>query len=305
MQRDYYKKTGLAATRIARAFLALSVGERIPTIQEFVQSLGAARGTVQSALTALEAEGAVRLEKRGKMGSYIAKMDLPALFRLADLSYITGSMPAPISLTLAGLATGICRAMSACPVPFTFAFVQGAGNRVEALRRMVYDFVVVSQAAARHHTGLYPELEIAAVLEQSRYSAPYVLYCNRPGADTLRDGFSIAVDPTSTDQWQITGQLCAGRDVRIVTCPYIATRAAFLAREVDCVVYRAGDIDGGNGVRALPLPAGADEAQERPAVLVNRNNYGISSVLHAYLDDAQIANAQQAVVDMRAEPQFY
>ena len=305
MKQAQYKKTWLITSIVARDIIKMHPGSRLPTIQDYTERLHSSRGLVQNALSVLQEKNAITLEKRGAMGTFITSMDPVALFRLGNLDLITGSMPAPLSYYYAGLATGICQAMEACPVPFNFAFVQGAETRVNALRRGIYDFIILSLASARHHSALYPELTIAATLDGCRYAPPYTLYINRPGVKDISDGFSIAVDPNSTDQWQLTGRLCAGKDVRIVAHPYVATRAAFLAGEVDCVVWRdEGFEEGYPHITKVPIEL-ADTTLECPVILTNINNHSIKDILLLYLNASSIAKTQNDVLEKRMEPAFF
>ncbi|HWQ57373.1 MAG TPA: YhfZ family protein, partial [Clostridia bacterium] len=238
-----YKKDWLVGTRIARGMLGAEPNAKILTIKEYTELFGCSRGIVQNAIDHLEKAGAITLDKRGKNGSFLIAKDEKKLFDNAGLHFITGSMPAPLSIHHAGLATGICQAMTKCSVPFTFAFVQGSKNRADALIREVYDFVVVTQSAAEEYQERYPELELAFPLEGCEYSRPYTLYVNRPDAGGIEDGMTVAADPTSTDQWDLTQLVCAGKNVRIVEMPYISCNFAFLSGKADCVVLQ-GELTG-------------------------------------------------------------
>lgn len=61
----FYTKNGMAAQKIALQLLAISEGERIPRIDDFVRELKLGRGTIQGSLNLLEEIEAIRLESRG------------------------------------------------------------------------------------------------------------------------------------------------------------------------------------------------------------------------------------------------
>lgn len=321
MAETQYRKEAFVGSGIARGMLGAEIGGRIPTINEYTEKFGCSRGVVQNALQALQQNGAFVLDKRGKNGTFLAAKNEEKLFEAAGVNFITGSMPAPLNLYLAGLATGICQAMTRCIVPFTFAFVQGSGNRADALRRKIYDFAVVTLASAKEQTALYPELDIAFALEGSQYSMPYTLYLNREKGEALQDGMSIAVDPKSTDQWGLTKMLSEGKSLRQVQLPYISTWAAFLAGEVDAVVHRQ-EMEAGPGafsnlpnmvkkqlspaqIKAVPVRGKAADEMQQPVVLMNRGNEGIGAILENYLDSAFVAYIQGRVLNYQMSPQFY
>lgn len=316
-----YKKDWLVSTGIARGLVSTPLGARLPTLNEYCEAFDCSRGVVQNALAFLQQCGAVVLDKRGKQGTFLLEKNEEKLFENAGMSFLTGSMPTPLNLHLAGLATGICQAMGRCSIPFTFAFVQGGQNRVDALGREVYDFVVVTQATAERCMAQNPDIEAAFPLSGCEYSAPYKLYMNRPGLEDLQDGMSMAVDPTSRDQWDLTQVVCAGRNVRLVEMAYISTVQAFLSGEVDSVVLRgeagpalpglsnyvfaAERLNNPALVSAVPLARQDMQALQLPVVLVNRKNYGISGILKTYLGGEVVSFVQQKVIRQEMAPQFF
>lgn len=321
MDKTPYKKDWLVGTRIARGLIGARPGMKIPTIREYTDLFGCSRGIVQNAIDGLEEAGAVSLDRRGKSGTYLIAKDEKKLFGNAGLHFITGSMPAPLSIHHAGLATGICQAMNKCAAPFTFAFVQGSKNRAEALLRGVYDFVVVTQSAAEEYQSRFPELALAFPLEGCVYSLPYTLYINRPGVGEVRDGMRVAADPASTDQWELTQLVCRGKDVRVLEMPYISCNFAFLSGEADCVVMQ-GELSARQpnlnnlffalerrvslaDVSAIPIECEKTEKLRQPVILVNRKNYGMDGILRSYLSGNLVSYIQNLVVEFKMAPQFY
>jgi hypothetical protein len=300
-----YKKSYLISTYIARDLIGFSTGDRLPTIQEFTQKHASSRGIVQKALEGLQDSGAITLEKRGKMGTYIGAINQAALFRLGGLEHITATMPPAVTGDLAGLATGICDVMGDCPVPFNFAFIHGADKRGAALSRMVYDFAVTSQSAAVRIVAKYPDVGIMTLLDGCVYSPPFVLCGRRPGIWDISDGDTIAADPSSVDQYALTKRLCRGKKARIIERPYVTCRALFISGEIDFLVYRDEDWIRKYKVKAIPLEYGRGSAYLLPAILVNNRNYNIGNILKAFLRPPLIAESQTAVLEHRKEMQVY
>jgi hypothetical protein len=298
-----YKKSWLINMQVARDLIGSSAGDRLPTIREFTQRHASSRGIVQKSLDNLQKNGAITLEKRGKMGTYIGAANQKTLFRLGGLEYITATMPPAVTGDLAGLATGICDAMEECPVPFNFAFIHGADKRGAALSRMIYDFAVTSQSAAARIVSRYPGLEIMMLLDGSVYSPPFVLCCKRPGV--ISDGDTVAVDPSSTDQYLLTRRLCRGKKARIIERPYITCRALFIAGEIDFLVYRNESWIQEYQVSAVPIENGGKAEYLTPAILINRQNYNIGNILRVFLQPPLIAESQTAVLERRKEMQIY
>lgn len=316
----HYKKDWLVTTGIARLMISMPLDSRLPTVQDYCEIFDCSRGVVQNALASLEAGGAVSLRKRGKQGTYLAAKNEELLFQNAGLQFLTGSMPTPLNMHLAGLATGICQAMNRCSVPFTFAFVHGGKNRANALCRQVYDFVLVTRSTAQEYIAQNPEVEEAFPLLDCDYSPPYMLYLNRPGLTEIQDGMTVAVDPSSQDQWRLTQSLVAGKDVRIVEMPFIPSRQAFISGQVDCVimrddsVYRSGLLGAATPVfqaislenkSIVPLSRELTGDMQLPVVLVSKKNYGMAGILRSYLGGELVAYIQKKVIDQQMPPQFF
>ncbi|MDR3130013.1 MAG: GntR family transcriptional regulator [Treponema sp.] len=300
-----YKKSWLINTCTARDLIGFSAGDRLPTVQEFTQKHASSRGIVQKALEGLQKSGAITLEKRGKMGTYIGAIDQAALFRLGGLEYITATMPPPITGDLAGLATGICDVMGECPVPFNFAFIHGSDKRGAALSRMVYDFAVTSRTAAARLTARYPDLDTLMFLDGCVYSPPFVLCSKRPGVWDISDGDTIAVDPSSVDQYVLTKRFCKGKKVRIIERPYVTCRALFISGDIDFMIYRDEAWIRDYKIPAIPFKYGQTSNYLLPAILINKHNYNIGNILKPFLRPSIIAENQTAVLEHRKEIQIY
>lgn len=320
MYSSPYRKEWYVGTSIAREFIGMPTGSRIPTITDYTSAFECSRGIVQNALNELEERHAVTLDKQGKRGTYLLGKDEEQLFRLSGLTHLTASMPPPMDMHFAGLATGICSGMSQCRLPFAFAFVQGSGNRVQALLSGAYDFVVISQYAAQCYVGQYPQLQIAFPFTECEYSRPYKLYINQPGKQQLEDGMTIAIDPTSWDHVAITKKICEGRDIHIMEMPFISGLYAFYTKKIDCIVFREGMSIGNDNlltqtlkkesmvstdqISEIPLKEAAREMQ-LPVALINRDNYGIAGILKKYLSGEAVGAIQKQVLSGKMVPQFY
>jgi hypothetical protein len=300
-----YKKSWVINTWIARDLIGFSEGDKLPTIQEFTGKLNSSRGIVQKALEELQKGGAIALEKRGKMGTWIGALDREILFRFGGLESVTATMPSPVTREFAGLATGICDAMQQCPVPFNFAFIHGAATRGAALSRMTYDFAVTSCSSAKRLTARHPDLDMILPLDGCIYSPPFVLCGNKPGVTAVFDGAVFGVDPNSLDHFYLTKRFCRGKKVRLVERPYITCRALFLSGEIDFLVFRDMGWKNNPEIETIPLDGGENRDYIVPAVLVNKKNYNMGAILKSLLAPPVIAGGQAAILQGRREVQYY
>ena len=70
MRRTFIKKEGVVITTLARYLLGEKCGNRLKTIDELATECRSSVGLTQAALKTLESSGAIRIERRGRNGSY-------------------------------------------------------------------------------------------------------------------------------------------------------------------------------------------------------------------------------------------
>ena len=315
-----YRKEWYVGTSIAKGFIGMPEGSRLPTITDYAGIFDCSRGIVQNALNFLEEQRAVVLDKQGKKGTYLLSKDEQQLLRYSGLNHLTASMPPPINLNFAGLATGICNGMSQCQIPFTFAFVQGSENRLQALLTGAYDFVVTTLSAAQAYTAKYPEVEIAFPFDGCEYSKPYKLYINKPRKTEIEDGMTMAVDPSSADHLDISRKICQGKNIKVKEMPLISGVYAFYTGEIDSIVFRDGIENNHDNlvnivlknkncisptqISEIPI-AEASRDLQLPVALVHRKNYGMAGILKRYLSGEAVGFIQKQVISGNMVPQFY
>lgn len=299
-----YKKSWLISTMIAREMIGLSEGDRLPTIAEYAQSFDSSRGIVQNALAMLQQQGAIGLEKRGKVGTFVTRLNLPLLFELANLQYITASMAPPLNPYFSSLATGVCASIAECPATFNFGFMHSSESRAKALVRHVYDFIIVSQHSAQVLVQRYPELEIAFALKKSIYSPRFILCSNRKGVRQISDGDRIVADKYSNDQYEITLRLCKGKHITIIQEPYLNAHNIYDQGKADFIVQREDEYKKKDTEEWIAIED-QDLDMTFPAVVINKDSYGMEAILRRYLVDDVIAHVQAEVRAGRQQVSFY
>ena len=97
----------MALTTLARYLLGEQCGNRLKTIDELAGECGSSVGLTQAALKTLESSGAIRIERRGRNGSYLVEMDNKALLAHIDITNVVCAMPLPYTRLYEGLASGL------------------------------------------------------------------------------------------------------------------------------------------------------------------------------------------------------
>lgn len=310
MNTHFYKKSGIAIMNIARDFFGMQIGEKIPTILENTEKFNLSRGIVQSAIAELEESKAVSIEKRGAKGTYLMDVNYEKLYPYTNWGSLTGTMPIPLNPYLSSLATAISEEMEQAPFTFSIAYVTGSEKRLEKLREMVFDFLVVSESTAKHYLQEYDFLEVCASLEDCVYSSEYVIYFLDEEKDRIEEGMKVGIDPRCLDQSAITKQLCEGKNVTYVEFPYIAIEDLLLKRNVDCVVYRnldwSGLIDIVPSARKITGIHGFSEKETKtPVILSHKDNYGINKLIRRYVSQENTKRVQEEVLNGKKSMKFY
>lgn len=309
---NMYKKSGLILMNMARDLFLTEVDEQIPTIYEYTDRFSVSRGIVQSAIERLEQAGCIKLEKRGVKGTFLRWADYEKIYTFTGWNGVTGTMPVPLNPLLTSLATGVCEVLANAPFPFSFAYVSGSEKRLEALKRGVYDFIILSKSAAQIYQARDEELQVCTQLTGAIYSLGYVLYFTDPDKNAIEDGMRVGVDPICLDQRILTERACAGKQVELVEFPFVGFEELIRKEKVDCVVYRQFDWhkadEGDMKLKAVPLTdieGFSEEETNTPVVLIREGNYGIDRLLKKYIREDAVTMIQKQVLDGRRGMKFY
>lgn len=232
-------RAGLVAQGIARGLQQARPGDRMPTVQELAALHGVGNGTVEAALGILSDAGALAIRARGRLGTFIERIDHPMLWELGGGEAVSIALPLPYSRRYEGLATGLQAAFAEAGVPMTLMFVRGSLHRADAVREGRADLAVMSRFAGMQQHGT----RIARDFGDRSYVGAHGLVLARgksPDDPTLR----VAVDPSSADQQAMTearfGDLPAERRVEV---SYNQLGRCFATGIVDATVWNLDEVE--------------------------------------------------------------
>lgn len=114
---NVYQKEGVVITTLARYLLGEKCGNRLKTIDELATECRSSVGLTQAALKTLESSGAIRIERRGRNGSYLVEMDNKVLLSHVDINNVVCATPLPYTRLYEGLASGLKAQFDG--IPFT------------------------------------------------------------------------------------------------------------------------------------------------------------------------------------------
>ena len=301
MRRTFIKKEGMALTTLARYLLGEQCGNRLKTIDELAGECGSSVGLTQAALKTLESSGAIRIERRGRNGSYLVEMDNKALLAHIDITNVVCAMPLPYTRLYEGLASGLKAQFEG--IPFYYAHMRGADIRVECLLNGVYDMAVVSRLAAESYLA-QSGLRMVMTLGPHTYVGEHQLICRKGEIDSVR---RVGLDNRTADQKIMTEIYFANSDVERVDLSYHESLSRIVKGEIDAVIWNvtAGAELAMLGLEALPLSDDPRFLQATEAVVLARaDDYPIQHLLRAVVDKQALLAHQQRVVSGEQEPSY-
>ncbi|GDX07166.1 GntR family transcriptional regulator YhfZ [Buttiauxella selenatireducens] len=300
MSRSFIKKEGVAQASLARYLLGEKRGSRLKTIDELATECRFSVGLIQAALKTLEKAGAVKVERRGRNGSYLVSMDNKILLAFADIGNVVCAMPLPYTRLYEGLASGLKAQFDG--IPFYYAHMRGSDVRVECLLNGVYDLAVVSRLAAQSYLD-NTDVCIALELGPHTYVGEHKLICRVDTQQIKR----VGLDPRSADQRIMTEIYFSGQPVEILDVPYHECINRVAKGEIDAVIWNVGGEDSLEllGLEALPLQGDARFVQASEAVVLTRaDDVPIQQLLRTVVNKNELLAHQQRVLLGEQEPSY-
>lgn len=255
----------------------------------------------QAALKTLESSGAIRIERRGRNGSYLVDMDNRTLLKHVDINNVVCAMPLPYTRLYEGLASGLKAQFDG--IPFYYAHMRGADIRVECLLNGVYDMAVVSRLAAESYLA-QDGLRITLALGPHTYVGEHQLICRKgESADVKR----VGLDNRSADQKIMTEACFGNRDVELIDMPYHESLQRIAKGDVDAVIWNvvAEAELAVLGLEATPLTNDPRFLQATEAVVLTRaEDYAMQQLLRAVVNKEALLAHQQRVANGEQEPSY-
>jgi hypothetical protein len=302
-------KQGVAVMRLANLLLTHQRGDRIMPIQQYAGELGTGVGTVQAALAYLQEIGAVELESRGHLGTFIREINYPLIWSLTGQNHVVGGMPLPYSRRYEGLATALHEAFHQAGVALDLVYTRGALNRLRALAAGKFDFAVLSRFALNH--AIERELAVEEVLSlgDKSYVGQHVILLRDPAKSQIEAGMRVGIDSSSIDQVLLTKEACRGKDVEFIEISYMNLMTAIEKGQIDATVWNEDDFcTSAHPFTAVPLSVSEGLKKTRgnteAVIAVGQANRLVLQTLRSIINTEMIRDIQQQVMDNRLMPTY-
>ncbi len=302
-------RVDLVTMSIARETILLDIGDRMRTVDDYVDLFDVSRGTVQKALSRLENSGAVSIEKRGVLGSFLKGRDRDILWYEADWHHVTGAGAISRTRRQEALASSVYTAFEEAKIPLSLAYLQGSLRRVQGLLANQYDFVLASKCAADLILRQYEDqIEIAIALEPFSFLSGYTIV-TRVGCK-VEDAKRVGIDSNSPDHAIVTKRVFSDRvekgETDFVDLHFTKMPTATAMGHIDAFVFNRDVMDFVLNIPPLDLheiPFELDLAElTRAVVLTSTNNYRVDDFLRIILQPDALATIQSEVMEGRRLP---
>ena len=298
-------KNGLATKTIAKEFIKISLGEKVPTVSELSELFNLPRGTVQNALKTLQELEVIRLETKGHLGSYLIRKNTKLLLEISDIKGIVGTMPLPYSKRYEGLASGLIVALeNSYDIPTNLAYMRGAMSRISMVLQGRYDFAIVSRIAAESFTKKYGGIEILLSFGKGTYVRKHVVMLKDPDIKEIRDGMVVVIDNSSLDQCYLTELACKGKNVEYLPIEYSQIVQKIENGEVDAAVMNVDEVDDKNiGINCNELDW-LDDKDTEAVLVTSASRHDLSFILKSIIDIDTVISIQKLVLEGKITPSY-
>ena len=303
---ELYQKLGIAVIKLSRDLLGKEVGDKIKSINQYVEDLNLSRGTIQNAIQYIESDGAVKLIKRGHMGTFVDKVDYQKLQILCEYKNFQGIMPLPYSKAYQGLATAIYECLSEVDVNLVYS--RGAKNRIKLVSQGIYQFAICSKFAAEQSINSGENIDIIIDFGEESYLSKHVLLFRDKNQSQVTDRMKIALDKSSIDQSEIVKIVTKGKkDIEFIEMRTHQTMKNLLSGAIDVGVWNFDNVSEirDNKLHMVPIDYNIGLYDLSTAVLVvKQGEEDLGNFISKHLKRSDVIKIQSDVISETIVPNY-
>ncbi len=300
-------KQGIAVIKLANLLLTHQKGDRLQPVQFYAEKFKTGVGTMQAAFSYLQEIGAVTLDSHGHLGTFVREINYPVIWSLIGQNHIVGGMPLPYSRRLEGLATGLHESFDQAGVALNLVYTRGALNRLQALAKGKFDFVILSRFAFNNANDYGLTIEEVLNLGTGSYVGQHIILLSDHDKQYIQDGMRVGIDPSSIDQVLLAKEACRGIDVKYVEINYMNLMTAMQKGQIDATIWNQDDFyASSHPFKAIPLSLKEQftSAQENTEAIIamEKGNQLLIQTLRSIVNKELICSIQKQVMDNKLMP---
>ncbi len=294
-------------SRLARYLLRVKEGERLQSVREFARANHTSVGSVSNALSSIESSGAVKIDRRGHLGSFIEARSIGQLWTIAEREPMVISFPLIANSRLEGFATGLKKQLKERDLDVYFIYIRGSRTRMKALRENKCHIAVMSNFAAAKLCS-DKEVILGSFPAESYVARHEVFY--RPDQPAVGRPLRVSVDRDSWDIEGLTELEFSDPGVEFKPVTFMQLPRLLKNDLVDAGIWSIDDMLPHLNGQILHRPLSDRVTQlvgntDTSAALVGRKkDESVRSVIEATLEIEAILDIQQKVMNGEIVPEY-
>lgn len=292
--------------QLASYLIPIPIGSQLLSSRELAELFGASLGSISAALNHLEKIGAITINRRGRMGSFLEAKSTAMLWSIAADGPMVIALTLPSFPKCEGLATAIYSLLNSAGIETYLTFIRGSFNRIKALKGGLCHAVVVSALTADALDG--SETDIIVRLPPQTFVTDHRVFF-RSSTDNHKR-LIVGIDYDSYDIKYLTELEFADSDVQFQQMPFTQTDLNLERSSVDAAISNADHLGRlmGKEFSSRPLSPKVQtiigDRDTSAAVLVKGGDIATKAVLTEILRTDDILHIQQKVVDGLIVPRY-
>jgi len=222
---------------LAHKVLLLQIGDPLPSVREIAAQTRTSIGSVSIALRNLEDNGAVIIDRRGRLGSFIESRSVVDLWNTIEPDPLVIAFTLPGNLRFEGLATALKTLFNNQGVDTYLIFIRGSKTRLKALQEKRCHIALVSSFTAEMDRR--PGLKVILTLPAGTWLKEQKVFYRR--AD-LNEPYRVALDPESFDHTRLTELEFSSNNVIYQQITFSQVARLMIEGQVDATIWNSEDI---------------------------------------------------------------
>ncbi|MFS4436862.1 YhfZ family protein [Paracoccaceae bacterium GXU_MW_L88] len=230
---------------LAGRLLNAKVGDRFERLSDMQREFRMGAGTIQTAIKHIEDAGGASFRRSGHQGSFIETLNTRQLWNMSGRAPLIGAFPSFSAPEMRDVRASLRLKFGNAGIPMITSEQAGSASRIRAVLDGDADFAVVSKGAERLISDDAASDLKTINFEDGSYYRPgsvVVLFRKSEKASTAERPRRIAVDPTSSDHYQMSiaefGPI--DRSERF-ECNYLEIPRQILSGTVDVAIWHQVD----------------------------------------------------------------
>lgn len=298
-------KNGLTSMRLAKEFLRIPAGEKIPTVSELSEVFDVARGTIQNSMKLLQNSGAIEIESRGHLGSFLVRKNIRLLLEFSDIKFLVGAMPLPYSRHYEGFATGLIKAAeNEYGIPVNLAYMRGSCKRIDMVLNERYDFAIISKMAALQHLKQDSSLAVALDFGPHSFLGHHILLFHQNSDKEIQNGMKVGIDRDSLDHVLLTQKACQGKQVQFVDVDYSRILVLVKAGIIDAGIWNEDEIKDQLLDVRYEIMETENDLDNTAVLVIKRERWELGVLLNQLVDISKVLTIQRQVEAGQLSPSY-